>query len=72
MDTQRSSEISVEEFASLQKSGEDYFLLDVREPFEYEICHIHGYLIPLQELPQRMQELDNTKNIIVHCKSGGR
>jgi adenylyltransferase/sulfurtransferase len=47
-------------------------LLDVRERHEYEICHLHGQLIPLGELADRLDELDRDTEIIVHCKLGGR
>jgi adenylyltransferase/sulfurtransferase len=54
----------------------DVFLLDVREPREYDICHIEGStLIPLGELPKRLTELPrgaDAPDIIVHCKSGVR
>jgi adenylyltransferase/sulfurtransferase len=53
-------------------AGEDIFVLDVREPHEYQICNIHGYLIPLGDLPQRVHELDSSREIVVHCKSGAR
>ena len=39
---------------------EDLFVLDVREPHEYQICNIGGYLIPLSDLPKRVNELDST------------
>jgi len=51
---------------------EDFFLLDVREPQEYAICNLGGHLIPLAQLPARLDELDKNKRIIIHCKSGGR
>ncbi|TWU65030.1 putative adenylyltransferase/sulfurtransferase MoeZ [Crateriforma conspicua] len=54
------------------QSGADFILLDVREPHEYEICHLGGTLIPLGELQQRVGELDASREIIVHCKMGGR
>ena len=47
-------------------------LLDVREPHEYEICNLQGQLIPLEELADRLNELDRNAEIIVHCKLGGR
>jgi len=48
-------------------------LLDVREPFEYDICKINGSkLIPLGELPARLSELDSADEIILQCKSGAR
>jgi rhodanese-related sulfurtransferase len=47
-------------------------VLDVREPHEYARAHIGGTLIPLNDLPQRLGELDRTQEIVVHCKMGGR
>ena len=48
------------------------FILDVREPHEYEIVNIGAYLIPLSALRKRIDELDPSKEIVVHCKSGAR
>jgi adenylyltransferase/sulfurtransferase len=53
--------------------GDNFLLLDVREPHEYQICSIPGAkLIPLGELPKRLNELDPSSEIIAHCKSGMR
>ncbi len=53
--------------------GDDFILLDVREPHEYQICNIPGAkLIPLGDLPKRVNELDSSKEIVAHCKMGGR
>ena len=50
-----------------------FVLVDVREPFEYEISRIPGSkLIPLGELPARLSELDSADDIVLHCKVGGR
>ncbi len=51
---------------------EEVFILDVREPHEYQICHINGRLIPLGELPARVHELNSADEIVVHCRSGVR
>lgn len=51
---------------------DDVFVLDVREPFEYDIANLGATLIPLGELPNRTGELDQNREIVVHCKSGGR
>lgn len=51
---------------------DDLFILDVREPHEYQICNLHGHLIPLGELPRRVHELDSSREIVVHCRSGKR
>jgi molybdopterin/thiamine biosynthesis adenylyltransferase/rhodanese-related sulfurtransferase len=53
-------------------AGEDVFVLDVREPHEYQIVNIGAPLIPLGDLPNRLGELDPKREIVVHCKTGGR
>ena len=66
-------EVTVEQLKSKMDRGDDFFLLDVREPNEYQICRIDGSkLIPLGELAQRTGELDKNREMIVHCKMGGR
>jgi molybdopterin/thiamine biosynthesis adenylyltransferase/rhodanese-related sulfurtransferase/molybdopterin converting factor small subunit len=53
--------------------GENFVLIDVREPHEYQICKIpQARLIPLGQVPQRMHELDPDDEIVLHCKSGVR
>ncbi len=53
--------------------GDDFLLIDVREPHEYQICSIPAAkLIPLGDLAKRMNELDSSKEIVAHCKSGVR
>jgi len=64
--------ISVEELKRRQDAGDDLFVLDVREPHEYQICNINGYLIPLNDLPKRVNELDSSREIVAHCRSGMR
>lgn len=70
--TENFSSLSVTEFNEFQKNNNNFFLLDVREPFEYKICNLGGTLIPLKELSSRLSELDKNKHIVVHCKHGGR
>jgi adenylyltransferase/sulfurtransferase len=65
-------EIQVEELKRRLDAGEDVFVLDVREPHEYQICNIDGYLIPLGDLPKRVSELDSSREIVAHCRSGVR
>ena len=51
--------------------GENVYILDVREPHEFEICSIpNSHLIPLGDLPKRVNELDTADDIVAHCKSG--
>lgn len=53
--------------------GEDLLLLDVREPYEFQYARITGsLLIPLQQIPQRLGELNSDQNIVVVCHHGMR
>ncbi len=65
-------EISIEKFKNLREKHADFFLLDVRDRNEYAESNLNGYLIPLDELPSRLNELNPNDFIIVHCKMGGR
>jgi molybdopterin/thiamine biosynthesis adenylyltransferase/rhodanese-related sulfurtransferase len=65
-------EIQVEDLKRRLEAGEDLFVLDVREPHEYQICNLNGYLIPLGDLPKRVHELDSSREIVAHCRSGAR
>lgn len=66
-------EITVQELKKAMDTKEDFDLIDVREPHEYQIARIPGArLIPLGDLPQRMHELDSAREIYLHCKSGMR
>jgi adenylyltransferase/sulfurtransferase len=66
-------EITAVELKRRTDAGEDVFVLDVREPNEYQINRIPGStLIPLGELPRRYQELDPDREIVTQCKVGAR
>ena len=65
-------EIQVEELKRRLDAGDNLFVLDVREPHEYQICNIGGHLIPLGDLPKRVNELDSSREIVAHCRSGVR
>lgn len=65
--------ISPAELKSMLLNGFDGIILDVREPAEHAMRHIHGsILIPLGQLPARCHELPRHRDIIIHCKMGGR
>ena len=67
------SEIDALELKTKLDRKEDFVLLDVREPHEFQICRIPGsILIPLGDLPKRVSELDSSAEIVAHCKMGGR
>jgi rhodanese-related sulfurtransferase len=66
-------EIDVVEVKAKIDRGDDFVLIDVREPHEYRICNIPGArLIPLGEFPKRVGELDAASDIVIHCRSGVR
>ncbi|MBS0289552.1 MAG: HesA/MoeB/ThiF family protein [Proteobacteria bacterium] len=64
--------ISANELRRELNKGEAVFLLDVRTPEEFTAYNLGGVLIPLNELSQRLAELDRNKMIVVYCKSGNR
>src|SRR6266702_813812 len=65
--------ISVHELKRKMDAREAFELIDVREPFEYEIARIDGAkLIPLAEIAERTEELQREQPIVVHCHSGTR
>jgi sulfur-carrier protein adenylyltransferase/sulfurtransferase len=65
-------EITVQELKARLENGDELSVLDVREPHEYEVANIGAQLIPLDELPERLVELDRDEALAVHCKTGGR
>lgn len=68
------NEINVVDLKERLDAGEKVFVLDVREPHEYEAANIGATLIPLGELPDRLDELAAYKDVefVVHCRSGAR
>ena len=71
--TQDEWEISAEELHGLLQKKSNVKLIDVREPHEYEICHIQGArLIPTSEFVQRIKELDSAEEMVFYCHKGIR
>ncbi len=66
-------EISVEELKAMRDRGDDFLLVDVRNPDEFAIGVIpDSYKLPLPDLPKRYAELPKDKLIVLHCKMGSR
>jgi molybdopterin/thiamine biosynthesis adenylyltransferase/rhodanese-related sulfurtransferase len=65
-------EITPRELKARLDRGDDLYILDVREPHEYQICNLGGHLIPLGDLSKRASELDSSREIVAHCRSGKR
>ncbi len=67
------TDIDPTEVKAKQDRGEQFVLVDVREPHEFQIARIPGsVLIPLGDVPKRLGELDQNAEIVMHCKMGGR
>jgi rhodanese-related sulfurtransferase len=66
-------EMTPTEFVRRRDAGEDMTLLDVREPAEVALASVPGALhIPMAQVPERLQELDRGREVVVLCRSGGR
>ena len=65
-------EINVKELKEWMDSGEDFQLIDVREPNEFEVAEIGGELIPLATIPDNADKIAKDKKVVVHCRSGKR
>ena len=69
----KEGEIEVTEVKLKMDRGDEFVLIDVREPHEYRICNIPGAkLIPLGEFPRHVNEFDPQAEIVIHCRSGVR
>ena len=65
-------EISVQELYDLQVQGADFQLIDVREPYEYDIANLEGELIPLASVAESADRISKDKKVVIHCRSGKR
>lgn len=70
---QEMTEITATELKERLDRGDDIQIIDVREPLEYEAARIpDSKLIPLAEVLNRMDEIDEKRETVLHCKMGGR
>lgn len=65
-------EITVQELKSMIDNGEDFQLIDVREPYEYDIANIGGLLIPVAHILDNHEKISRDKTVVIHCRSGKR
>lgn len=65
-------EIDVRELKAMQERAEDFQLIDVREPYEYDITNLGGELIPPSEIEREHQRIARDKKVVLHCRSGKR
>jgi rhodanese-related sulfurtransferase len=61
------------EVHEMMKSGKEFLLLDCREPWEHQTAYIEGAkLIPMQEIPGKLEELPRDQTVVVYCHAGMR
>src|SRR5437016_2583772 len=65
-------EITVQELKKKLDNKEDFQLIDVREPHEYELSNLGGELIPLATVLTNADKISKDKPVIIHCRSGAR
>lgn len=65
-------EISVAELKAKMDNKEDFQLVDVREPHEFEICSLGGVELPMSEVANKYKDISKDKMVVVHCRSGQR
>lgn len=65
-------EVTVQELQKLLETKQDFQLIDVREPHEFDICNLNGELIPQGEIPHNVERISRDKQVVIHCRSGAR
>jgi adenylyltransferase/sulfurtransferase len=65
-------EMTVHTLKELMDTQSDFQLIDVREPYEYEICDLGGELIPMGDVMDHVDKIARDKKVVVHCRSGKR
>lgn len=65
-------EVTVQELKKLIDEKADFQLIDVREPYEFEIANLQGELIPLGQVEAQRDKISEDKQVVIHCRSGAR
>ena len=65
-------EKTVSELKQMLDNKEDFQLIDVREPHEFEVCNLNGELIPMGEVVDKLDKISKDKPVVIHCRSGAR
>jgi adenylyltransferase/sulfurtransferase len=65
-------EVTAQQLRDMRDRGEKFTLIDVREPYETELCTINGTCIPMSQLIDRLGEIPKDRPVVVHCNSGKR
>ena len=65
-------EITPTELQAWRDAGKEHQLVDVREPYEAQLCSIGGDLIPMGEIVDHLEEVRKDIPVVIHCRSGAR
>jgi sulfur-carrier protein adenylyltransferase/sulfurtransferase len=65
-------EVTVQDLKKLIDEKADFQLIDVREPYEYEIANLQGEHIPLGQVEAQRDKISEDKQVVIHCRSGAR
>ncbi len=65
-------EISVQELKDMMDHNTEFQLIDVREPFEYEVSNLNGVNIPLSGVVIESDKISKDLPVVIHCRSGKR
>lgn len=65
-------EITPKELEVMKRDGKPFQLIDVREPYEVELCNIGGMPIPMGDIVERIEEVRKDVPVVIHCRSGAR
>ncbi|WP_109830101.1 molybdopterin-synthase adenylyltransferase MoeB [Reichenbachiella versicolor] len=65
-------EISVLDLKKWREEEKDFQLIDVREPYEYDIANLDGELIPQKTVKDRLSKISSDRDVVIHCRSGKR
>ncbi|MGM1430531.1 rhodanese-like domain-containing protein [Sphingobacterium lactis] len=65
-------EISVQELKDMMDHNTEFQLIDVREPFEYEVSNLNGVNIPLSGVVIESDQISKDLPVVIHCRSGKR
>lgn len=65
-------DITPSELRAMKEAGKDFQLIDVREPYETEICSLGGENIPMGTIVEHLARLRKDVPVVVHCRSGAR
>lgn len=66
------NEITPRELKAKIDGNENFQLIDIREPYEFEIANINGELIPMGEIMSNIERISREKTVVIYCRSGKR